>query len=93
MYTYTYTRTHTPNSRRLTPVGVYFETAVVYNQSILLLDGQSYRTEEHHLPRETSFKPPVTRLMCPLLSVETGPPGLVTSHKRRPGVGPGCQRL
>ena len=81
------------DSRHPTPGGVYCETAVVYNQSILLLDGLSYRTDEHHLPGATGFKAPVTRLMRPLLSVETDLPGLVTSHTRRPGVGLDCQRL
>ena len=81
------------DSRHPTPGGVYRETSVVCNQSLLLLDGLSYRTDEHHLPGATGFKAPVTRLMSPLLSVETGPPGVVTSHTRRPGVGLGCQRL
>ena len=67
--------------------------AVVCNQSILPQDGLSYQTDEHHLPRATGFEAPVTRLMSPLLSVKMCPPGLVTSHTRRPGVGLGYQRL
>ena len=97
-YTYTHMHTYIPNklgldSRHPTPGGLYWETAVVCNQSILLLDGLSYRTDEHHQPGATDFKAPVTHLRSPLQSVETGPPGLVTSHTRRPGVGLGCQRL
>ena len=96
MYTHTYTYIHNKlglDSRRPTPDGVYCDTAVVCNQSILLLDGLSYRTDEHHLPRVTGFKALVTHLMSPLLSEKTGPPGFVTSHTRRPGVGLGCQWL
>ena len=66
---------------------------VVCNQNILLLDGLSYRTDKHHLLGATGFNAPVTRLMSPILSVETGPSSLVTSHTRIPGVGQGCQRL
>ena len=99
---------HTSNSRAIiTPNGLnapsntsqgistYWRTytVVVCNQSILLLDGLSYQTDEHHLPRATGFKAPVTHLMNPLLSVETGLLGVVTSHMKRPGVGLGCQRL
>ena len=93
VYMHTHTYIHNKlgfDSRRPTPGGVYCETAVVCNQSVFLLDGLSYWTDEHHLPGATGFKAPVTRLMNPFLSVETGPPGLVTSHTRRPGVGLGC---
>ena len=90
IYIYMHTHTHTCihsklwlDSRHPTPGGVYCVTAVVCNQSILLPDGLSYRTDEHHLPGTIGFKAPVIRLMSPLLSVETGPPGLVTSHTRR----------
>ena len=100
IYIYTHMHMHTYilnnlglDSRCPTPGGVYYETAGVCNQSILLLDGLSYQTDEHHLPGATGFKAPVTRLKSPLLSVETGLPGLMTNHMRRPGVGLGCQRL
>ena len=62
MHTHTYTYT---TSSGLTPDVPPCDTALVCNQSILLLDGLSYRTDEHHLPGATGFKVPVTCLMSP----------------------------
>ena len=82
MHTHTQHNNLGLDSRCPTPGGVYCKTAVFCNQSILLLDGLSYRTDEHHLPGATGFKAPVTSLMSHLLSIETGTPALVTRDYR-----------